>query len=139
MRTYYNDRNVKVTSEYVAIGDHRYPVGDLREISTTRGPIHRMVIRTLSGGISLVAMAIVMSAVMPVAMTAAIGLTGLLAVGSAFVLSRTHPREWTLWATFRDMDLALLRTRDSIEVGKLHRALRKAHEQTRPRFPAMSY
>src|SRR5689334_20097604 len=98
MRTYYNDRHVKVTSEYVTIGDYRYPVSELREISTTRGPVHRMVVRTLSGGVSLVAMAILMSAVMPVAMTAATGLTGLLAVGSAFVLSRTHPREWTLWA-----------------------------------------
>lgn len=139
MRTYYNDKHVKVTSEYVAIGDHRYPVGDLREISTTRGPVHRMVVRTLSGGISLVAMAILMSAVMPVAMTAAIGMSGLLAVGSAFVLSRTHPREWTLWATFRDMELVLLHTRDSIEVGKLHRALRKAHEHTKPQFRVLSY
>jgi hypothetical protein len=98
-----------------------------------------MVVRTLSGGVSLVAMAILMSAVMPVAMTAATGLTGLLAVGSAFVLSRTHPRAWTLWATFRNMELELLNTRDSIEVGKLNRALRKAHEQTKPRFPALSY
>jgi hypothetical protein len=138
MRTYYNDRHVKVTSEYVAIGDHRYPVGELQEISTTRGPVHRMVVRTLSGGISLVAMAIVMSAVMPVAMTAAIGLSGLVGVGSAFVLSRTHPREWTLWANFRGMELALIRTRDSIEVGKLNRALRKARENWSAGFPVMS-
>ena len=139
MRTYYNDRYVKVTSEYVAVGDNRYPVSDLREISTTRGPVHRMVVRTLGGGVSLVAMAIVMSAVMPVAMTAAIGLVGLVGVGSAFVLSRTHPREWTLWATFHGAELALLSTRDSIEVGKLNRALRKAREHWNARFPAMSY
>jgi hypothetical protein len=97
-----------------------------------------MVVRALGGGVSLIAMAILMGAVMPVAMTAAFGLTGLGAVGTAFVLSRTHPREWMLWANFRGMELMLLNTRDSIEVGKLTRALRRALERD-PRFSALSY
>jgi hypothetical protein len=55
------------------------------------------------------------------------------------VLSRTHPREWTLWANFRGAgELVLLTTRDSIEVGKLTRALRRALERD-ARFSALSY
>ena len=126
MLTFYNHRGVRITSEYVAIDGQRYPVRDLREVRTTRGPVHRMVIRALGGGISLVAMAILLGAVMPVLMTAAFGLAGLAAVASAFVLSRTHPREWMLWANFRGMELMLMNTRDSIEFGKLDRALRRA-------------
>lgn len=140
MRTYYNDWNIKVTSEYVTIGDRRYPVSHLHEISTTRGPVNRMVIHTLRGGISLVAMAILLSAVMPVAMTAALGLTGLFAVGTAFVLTHTLPREVTLWATFHGVDEMLINTYDSIEVGKLDRALRRALEQWKSaRFPVLSH
>jgi hypothetical protein len=97
-----------------------------------------MVVRALGGGVSLIAMAILMGAVMPVAMTAAFGLAGLLAVGSAFVLSRTHPRELVLWANFRGMELMLINTRDSIEVGKLTRALRRALERD-ARYSALSY
>jgi hypothetical protein len=138
MLTFYNHRGLRITDEYVSVDGHRYPVRELQGVRTSRGPFHRMVIRTLGGGISLVAMAILMGAVMPVAMTAAFGLAGLLAVGSAFVLSRTHPRELTLWANFEGMELALLNTRDSIEVGKLTRALRRALERD-PRFSVMSY
>jgi hypothetical protein len=139
MLTFYNHRGVRITDEYVSVDGHRYPVRDLHGVRTTRGPFNRMVVRALGGGISLVAMAILMGAVMPVAMTAALGLSGLIAVGSAFVLSRTHPREWTLWANFRGVEeLVLLSTRDSIEVGKLTRALRRALERD-ARFSALSY
>jgi len=137
MLTFYNHRGVRITDEYVSVDGHRFPVRDLHGVRTTRGPFNRMVIRSLGGGISLVAMAILMGAVMPVAMTAALGLSGLIAVGAAFVLSRTHPREWTLWANFRGVELMLIATRDSIEVGKLTRALRRALE--RDARSAMSY
>jgi hypothetical protein len=138
MLTFYNHRGVRITDEYVSVDGHRYPVRHLHGVHTTRGPFNRMVIRALGGGVSLMAMAVLMGAVMPVAMTAAFGLTGLVAVGTAFVLSRTHPRESTLWANFHGRELMLLSTRDSIEVGKLTRALRRALERD-PRFSVMSY
>jgi uncharacterized protein DUF6232 len=137
MLTFYNHRGIRVTDEYVAVDGRRYAVRDLHEVRTTRGPYNRTVVRALGGGVSLIAMAILLTAVMPVLMTAAIGLTGLLAVGSAFVLSRVNPRELTLWATFRGTELMLLVTRDSIEVGKLTRALRRALESDAR--SAMSY
>jgi hypothetical protein len=137
MLTFYNHRGVRITDEWVAIDGHRYPVRDLHEVRTTRGPFNRMVVRSLGGGVSLLAMAILLGAVMPVVMTAAMGLIGLGAVGTAFVLTRTHPREQTLWANFRGVELMLLATRDSIEVGKLTRALRRALE--RDARSAMSY
>ena len=82
-------------------------------------------------------MAILLTAVMPVAMTAALGLVGLGGVGAAFVLSRTHPREQVLWANFRGVELMLIATRDAIEIGKVTRALRRALE--REARSAMSY
>ena len=137
MLTFYNYRGVQITDTYVSVDGRRFPVRDLHGVRTTRGPFNRMVVRALRGGVSLIAMAILMGAVMPVAMTAALGLAGLLAVGSAFVLSRTHPREWVLWANFRGVELMITNTRDSIEVGKLTRALRRALERD-ARF-SMSY
>jgi hypothetical protein len=139
MLTFYNHRGVRITDEYVSVDGHRYPVRDLHGVRTCRGPFHRMVLRTLGGGVSLVAMAILMGAVMPVVMTAALGLAGLISVGSAFILSRTHPREWMLWADFHGVDeLMLFNTRDSIEFGKLTRALRRALEHD-ARFSALNY
>jgi hypothetical protein len=138
MLTFYNHRGVRITDAYVSVDGRRYAVRDLHGVRTTRGPFNRMVVRALGGGVSLIAMAILMGAVMPVAMTAALGLAGLVAVGSGFVVSRTHPREWVLWANFRGMELMLMNTRDSIEVGKLTRALRRALERD-ARFSAVSY
>jgi hypothetical protein len=138
MLTFYNHRGVRITDSYVSVDGRRYSVRDLQGVRTTRGPFNRMVVRALGGGVSLIAMAILMGAVMPVAMTAAFGLAGLLAVGSAFVLSRTHPRELMLWANFRGMELMLIKTRDSIEVGKLTRALRRALERD-ARYTALSH
>lgn len=138
MLTFYNHRGVRITDEYVSVDGHRYPVRDLQGVRTSRGPFNRMVVRALGGGVSLIGMAILMGAVMPLAMTAAFGLTGLLAVGSSFVLSRTHPREWVLWANFRGFELMLIDTRDSIEVGKLTRALRRALERD-ARFSPVTY
>lgn len=137
MLTFYNYRGVLITDAYVSIDGRRFPVSDLHGVRMARGPLNRMVVRALGGGVSLIAMALLMGAVMPVAMTAAFGLAGLVAVGSAFVLSRTHPREWVLWVNFRGMELMLANTRDSIEVGKLTRALRRALERN-ARF-SMSY
>ena len=138
MLTFYNHRGVRITDSYVSVDGRRYSVRDLQGVRTTRGPFNRMVIRALGGGVSLIAMAILMGAVMPVAMTAAFGLAGLLAVGSAFVLSRTHPRELALWANVRGMELMLIRTCDSIEYGKLYRALRRALERD-ARYTALSH
>ena len=137
MLTFYNHRGVRITNEYVAIDGNRYRVRDLHEVRTARGPFNRMAIRALGGGVSLMAMAILLGAVMPVAMTAAFGLTGLAGVGTAFVLTRVHPREQLLWANFRGVEHLLLATRDSIEVGKLTRALRRALEHDAR--SAMSY
>jgi hypothetical protein len=137
MLTFYNHRGVRITDQWVAIGGHRYPVRDLHEVRTTRGPFNRIAVRALGGGVSLVAMAVLLTAVMPVVMTAALGLVGLGGVGAAFVLTRTHPREQMLWANFRGVELMLIATRDSIEVGKLTRALRRALE--RDARSAMSY
>ena len=138
MLTFYNNRGLRITDAYVSVDGRRFPVRDLQGLRTTRGPFNRMVIRALGGGASLIAMAILMGAVMPVAMTAALGLAGLLAVGTAFVLNRTHPREFTLWANFRGVEFMLLDTRDSIEVGKLTRALRRALERDAS-FSVLSY
>jgi hypothetical protein len=138
MLTFYNHRGVRITDAYVSVDGSRYAVRDLQGVRTTRGPFNRMVVRALGGGVSLIAMAILMGAVMPVAMTAAFGLAGLVAVGTAFVLSRTHPREMVLWANYRGMELMLMNTRDSIEFGKLTRALRRALERD-ARISAVSY
>jgi hypothetical protein len=127
--TFYNHRGVRITDQWVAIGGHRYPVRELRGVRTSRGPINRIAVRALGAGGSMFTMAILLGPVMPVPMTAALGLAGIVAMGAAFVVTRTHPREQVLWIHVRGAELMLMATNDAIEMGKLTRALRRALER----------
>jgi hypothetical protein len=127
--TFYNHRGVRITDQWVAIDGHRYPVRELSGVRTTRGPINRMAVRALGAGGSMFAIAVLLGPVMPVAMTAALGLAGLLAMGVAYIVTRTHPRELVLWIDVQGAELMVLATNDSIEMGKLTRALRRALER----------
>lgn len=127
--TFYNHRGVRITEQWVAIDGHRYPVRELGDVRTTRGPINRIAVRALGAGGSMFAMAVLLGPVMPVVMTAALGLAGLAAMGGAYVVTRTHPREQALWVDIRGAELMLMATTDAIEIGKLTRALRRALER----------
>jgi hypothetical protein len=127
--TFYNHRGVRITDQWVAIDGRRYPVRELSGVRTTRGPISRIAVRALGAGGSMFAVAVLLGPVLPVLMTAALGLAGIVAMGIAYLASRIHPREQVLWIDVRGAEYRLIATRDSIEIGKVSRALRRALER----------
>jgi hypothetical protein len=129
MLTFYNHRGVRITDHWVVIDGRRYPVRGLSGVRTSRGPINRMAVRALGVGGSMFAVALLLGPVLPVPMTAALGLVGLGALGTGFVATRLQPREQMLWIDVQGSELMLISTRDAIEMGKVRRALRRAIER----------
>jgi hypothetical protein len=126
--TFYKNRGLRITDQWLVIDDRYYPLRDLAGVQTTRGPVDRLALRAFGTGASLVALAVLLVPALPVAMTAVIGLAGLAALGTAFAAAQLRPRQQVVWAEIGDSEIELFATTEEIEVGKLLRSLRRAIE-----------
>lgn len=126
--TFYKNHGLRITDQWLVIDDRRYPLRDLGDVRTTRGPMNRFAMRAIGTGGSLLVFAVLLGPAMPVAMTALLGVAGLGALGTGFVATLIHPREHAVWIRLHDVEVRLFRTTDAIELGKLLRSLRRALE-----------
>jgi hypothetical protein len=127
--TFYNHRGIRITDQWLAIDGRRYLVRDMTDVRTTRGPINRLAVNALGAGVSLLAVAILLGPVLPLAMAVLLGAFGLVAAGTGFVATRTSPRQQALWADIKGVEVMLFATTDTIEMGKVVRALQRARER----------
>lgn len=136
MLTFYHHRGIRITDRWLAIDGCHYPLRELGDLHTSQGPINRTAVRVLGAGGSVLATAVLLLPALPVLITAALGLTGLAGLGLGYLLTRLYPRERRLYADVHGVELLLFATHDSIELGKVTRALRRAVERdASPRHP----
>ena len=133
----YKQLGIEVTEEWFVVGGYYYPVAELHNLRTARGPRHAYTAR-----------AMVVTTVGFLGLAAAMGLAGnavdvaggtYLAMAAAFVApfllaavgERLWPRTWELWADYFGITVRLLVTDSEHQYGQVTRALLRAQEIAR--------
>lgn len=133
----YKQWGIEVTQEWFAVGGYYYPVRELGNLRTARGPRHPYTTR-----------AVLVTAVSFLGLAAALGLAGdpanmhggtYLAMAAAFVApfslaavgERLWPRAWELWADYYGITVRLFLTDSEHQYGQVTRALLRAQEIAR--------
>ena len=133
----YKQWGIEVTQEWFVVGGYHYPVTELNNLRTARGPRHPYTAR-----------AIAVTAVGFLGLVAALGLAGdpanvqrgtYLAMAAAFVApftlaamgERRWPRAWELWADYYGITVRLFLTDSEHQYGQVTRALLRAKEIAR--------
>ena len=133
----YRQPGILVTNEAFVIAGRRFPIRDLSNLRTARGPQDRLTMRSVL--VAVGALAVV---------GLALGATGdfthqgpivyLVLVAAAFVPialvgigRRLRPRPWELWGDFRGMTVLLFSSDEERQYGQVTRAILRAQEAER--------
>ena len=133
----YKHAGIEVTEEWFVVGGFHYPVLELTQLRTARGPRHPYTAR-----------AMVVTTVGFLGLAAVMGLAGppahvsggtYLAMAAAFVApfllaaigERLWPRAWELWGDYYGITVRLLVTNSEHQYGQVTRALLRAQEIAR--------
>jgi uncharacterized protein DUF6232 len=132
-RIYYRRDGIVVTDRHLATPEGRYPITELHDPRTTRGPFApAIVISAGAAGLLLIA-AIVMvgSGSFKDATTAcAVVVVGIVPLAVAGTAWRLRPRAYELWAEYHGAPRLLLHTTDATQYGQICRAFIRAREAT---------
>ena len=129
--TYYNQRGVAVTDQWLVVHGSRFAIAELHQMERARGPVPSTARSALLGGVGLLV-------VVPLALLfntptawviAALTVAGV--SGCAFVCGRRWPASFQMWADFRGRPTLLFETGDEQEFGHVSRALIRAVEHGR--------
>lgn len=135
-RTYYRREGVWVTDQWLVITGRRYPISDLRNLRTVRGPHDPLVGWTAGVSVALLigVLAVLASGSYREAPTAGLVITflALLPATLAGAAWRFRRRDFELWADYRGMPVLVLRSYDATAYGQICRALIRAREATAP-------
>jgi hypothetical protein len=149
MTTYYDEGQVRVTSEVVRVAGRAYPLRDIARIWHVRSGRRwgvlagRGALLVSLAGPLVAAVAVLLVAVRlraPLAVTvAAVGVSVLLGLAAAPVtdllldrIDRSYDQgshHLEIWAQWRGRPVRLLRTGDASRFGRIYRALQRAVEQ----------
>jgi hypothetical protein len=131
-RWYYQSTDIAVSNVHLHTNRDRYPLVELADLGTVRGPAHPAVL------ISTVIAVVQAPIVVPVAAFVRSPLAILLAVVLlvvpcvvAIVSSRRWPPRLELQAIYRGRELVLFSSHDEVEFGRVSRAVRRAAEASR--------
>ena len=130
----YRQPGILVTNEAFVIAGRRFPIRDLSNLRTARGPQDRLTMRSVL--VAVGALAVV---------GLALGATGdftnrgpivyLVLCAAAFVPialvgigRRLRPRPWELWGDFRGMTVLLFSSDEERQYGQVTRAILRAQE-----------
>jgi hypothetical protein len=131
--TIFYDRDpVRVTTQWLSIGRHRYPINQLRRLRSGRGPVDRSARRCGYGAaFTLVTVAGLWPYLHPTPINWALAAAGVAtAVAAAAGLTRNR-RAHTLWADHETQPVLLYQTTNTVEFGKITRALTRACATTK--------
>jgi Family of unknown function (DUF6232) len=137
MTTFYDQGYIRVTAQWMSIGDRRYPVEHLHNLYTARGPADP-VVRTaaLVAGLALAGVAVTGQYLPPLVTATILAVAAVPPAAVALVRAFLRPATYLLWADYRGRPVQLYQTRDRIEFGKLSRALVRAcaYQRTVPGY-----
>ena len=133
----YRQPGILVTTESFVVAGRRFPIRDLSNLRTARGPQDRFTARSV-----LVAAAVLGAVGLALAFTGDLGRQGpvvyLLLGAAAFVpialvsaRRRLRPRAWELWGDFRGATMLLFSSDQERQFGQVTRALLRAQEAER--------
>ena len=131
----YRQPGILVTSEAFVVAGRRFPVRDLSNLRTARGPHDRLTMRSV-----LVTGAVLGSVGVALGFSgAALSATTVLLLGAAAFVPialvsfgrRMRPRAYELWGDYRGMTVLLFSSDEEREYGQVTRALLRAQEADR--------
>ncbi|OJF12955.1 hypothetical protein EDD30_6682 [Couchioplanes caeruleus] len=124
MTTFYDHDTVRITERSFSHGHHRYPINQLDNLRKARGPADRIAQRAAcTATLSLPAVVVIGSLVPPSALLVLVGVLVAAPATLAVVRARMRPAEYQLWADHQGTPVQLYQTRNTIEFGKISRAL----------------
>jgi hypothetical protein len=135
--TLYRQPGILVTGEAFTIAGRRFPIRDLSNLRTARGPHDRLTMRSVliaAGALAVVGLALGATGdftdrspmVYLVLGAAAFVPIALVALGR-----RLRPRPWELWGDFRGMTVLLFSSDEERQYGQVTRAIMRAQEAER--------
>lgn len=131
----YRQPGILVTSEAFVVAGRRFPVRDLSNLRTARGPHDRLTMRSV-----LVTGAVLGSVGIALSFSGArMSPTAFLLLGAAAFVPialvsfghRIRPRAYELWGDYRGMTVLLFSSDEEREYGQVTRALLRAQEADR--------
>lgn len=133
----YRRPGILVTNEAFVIAGRRFPIRDLSNLRTARGPQDRVTARAVL--VAAATLAVVGLAVGATSDLTAHGPIVYLMLGvAAFVPiavvgigRRLRPRSWELWGDFRGMTVLLFSSDEERQYGQVTRAILRAQEAER--------
>ncbi|WP_329103739.1 DUF6232 family protein [Micromonospora sp. NBC_01699] len=134
---FYRQPGVQVTSESFTVAGHRFPVAELTQLRTARGPHDPLTVRTVVvTGAVLVVIGVAFGYTgefyrLDAATYLALGAAAFLPVVLAFLGHRLRPPTHELWGRYRGEMMLLFSSDQERQFGQLTRALRRAQEVAR--------
>ncbi|GAB2935863.1 hypothetical protein GCM10027280_24750 [Micromonospora polyrhachis] len=135
--TLYRQPGICVTSTWFTVGGNRYPVSELSELHTARGPHDRLTVRAVGvTGVLLAAIGITLGYTGGLYRLTALayltlGILTLVPVLLAVAGNRWRPPAYELWGTYRGTTTLLFTSDQEREFGQVTRALVRAREVAR--------
>ncbi|BCB83612.1 DUF6232 family protein [Phytohabitans suffuscus] len=127
--TFYNQRGVAVTDQWLVVHGKRFLITELRHLERARGPMPSPARTALLTGLAALvvvgSVAFVLDA--PAAWAIAV-LTAAAALGVVMFRGRRWPASFQMWADYRSRPTLLFETGDEQEFGQVSRAMIRAVE-----------
>ena len=128
---------IVVTSERFTVGRSSWPVAELTQLWTTRGPHDRLALRAVAvaaatiGGVGVLLGFTGGLERLTAGAYLTLGTVGLLPVLLVLAGDRWRPPAYELWGRHRGAEVLLFSSDDERQFGQVTRALRRAREGTR--------
>ncbi|MGR6321717.1 DUF6232 family protein [Micromonospora soli] len=128
---------IVVTAERFTVGRASWPVAELTQVWTTRGPHDRLVLRAvgvtaaLIGGVGVLLGFTGGLQRLTAAAYLALGAVGLLPVLLVVLADRWRPPAYELWGRYRGAEVLLFSSDNERQFGQVTRALQRAREGVR--------
>jgi len=135
--TLYRQPGICVTSTWFTVGGSRYPVDELSELHTARGPHDRLTVRAVAvTGVLLAGIGITLGYTGGLYRLTALayltlGVLALVPVLLAVVGHRWRPPAYELWGAYHGATILLFSSDQEREFGQVTRALVRAREVAR--------
>jgi hypothetical protein len=133
----YRQPGILVTPEWFIVAGRRFPIGELRDLRTARGPHDQLTIRSVTvTAVVLAGIGITLGLTTELNHLSAQTYLALTAVAFvpflvATIGHRMRPRAYELWGEFRGLTILLFSSDEERQYGQVTRALVRAQEAAR--------